>query len=245
MVSFIDKDAETVLISLRANGFSPVQFVEKAADAANLLLQMIPSEATIGITGSATIRQIGIITQLKARGMAVVDVTAPSQFAFDELLRQSLLSDILLASSNAVTLDGKLVNIDAYGNRVAGMIFGPKKVILVISKNKFVRDVNEAIDRIKNVIAPYHARARGSRTPCSVDLQCTGCDSPERICNVTMIIEKKPQFTEISIILVGEDLGLGWHPDWPKERKERIAASYLESRKGHSKAVQHIHPQKS
>ena len=230
MVSFMDKDVETVLISLRANGFKPVEFVEKAGDATNLHLQMIPSYAAVGITGSATIRQIGLIAQLKARSTAVVDVTAPSQFAFEEVLRQSLLSDMLLASSNAATLDGKLVNIDAYGNRVAGMIFGPKKVILVISKNKFVRDVDEAIDRIKNVIAPYYARARGSKIPCPVDLRCTQCNSPERICNITTIIEKKPQFTEISIILVGEGLGLGWNPDWPKERKDRIAASYLGSR---------------
>ena len=113
MVSFMDKDIEKVLSALRANRFKPVEFVEKASDATSLLLQMIPSDATIGIAGSATIRQLGVITQLKARGAVLVDVAEPSQLAFEDLLRRSLLSDILLASSNAVTVDGKLVNIDS------------------------------------------------------------------------------------------------------------------------------------
>ncbi|MBA7645636.1 hypothetical protein ES703_53394 [subsurface metagenome] len=117
------------------------------------------------------------------------------------------------------------------------MIFGPKRVILVIGMNKVVHNVDEAVDRIKNVIAPYHAMSIGRKTPCAVDGHCTDCKSPDRICNVTTIIEKKPSSTDIAIILVGEDLGLGWDPVWPKERRERIASVYRETRKSYAQST--------
>jgi len=232
MALVINKDIESVVKSLKANRFEPVEFVEKADTATTLVLDMIPLEATVRVAGSTSVRQIGLAAQLKRRGTTVIDAVQPSELPIDE--RRRLPSDILLASSNAVTLDGKLVNIDGVGNRMASMIFGPKRVILVIGMNKIVHDVDEAIDRIKNVIAPYHAMSLGRKTPCAVDGCCTDCKSPDRICNVTTIIEKKPSSTDIAIVLVGEDLGLGWDPDWPKERKERIASVYRETRKGYS-----------
>lgn len=228
MASGISKDAKIVLKSLKANRFAPVEFVETAAAATELILDMIPMESTVGVTGSTSVRQIGLIAQLKRRGTTVIDQFEPSELPRDEYLRQIVRSDILLTSSNAVTLDGKLVNIDGAGNRVAGMIFGPKRVIVVIGANKFVRNVDEAIDRIKNVIAPYHAMTGKRKTPCAIDLRCTDCKSPGRHCNVTTIIEKKPFLTDIAIVIVGEDLGLGWELGWSEERKERIASVYQE-----------------
>lgn len=226
MAAAISKDIEAVVKSLKANHFKPVKYVDKADSATKVVLDMIPLEATVGFAGSMSVTQIRIFTPLRKRGTTLIPVVAPSGSLPEERMRQTLRTDILLASSNAVTLDGKLVNIDGIGNRVAGMIFGPKKVILVIGINKIVRNVNEAIDRIKNVIAPYHAMTIGRKTPCATELRCTDCKSPERICNVTTIIEKKPSSTDIAIVLVGEDLGLGWDPDWPEDRKERIASVY-------------------
>jgi len=231
----INKDIATVVKSLKANRFTPVEFVENADTATKLVLDMIPLEATVRVAGSTTVRQIGLVAQLKRRGTAIIDRAQPSEIPVDE--RRRLRSDILLASSNAVTLDGKLVNIDGIGNRVANMIFGPKRVILVIGMNKVVHNVDEAVDRIKNVIAPYHAMSIGRKTPCAVDGHCTDCKSPDRICNVTTIIEKKPSSTDIAIILVGEDLGLGWDPVWPKERRERIASVYRETRKSYAQST--------
>lgn len=234
----INKDIETVVKSLKANRFDPVEFVEEADTAARLVLDMIPLDASVGVAGSTSIRQMDIIARLKKRGTTVIDIMAPNESPPDELMRQTLRSDILLASSNAVTLDGKLVSIDAAGNRVAGMTFGPKRVILVIGANKIVRDVDEATDRLKNVTAPYHAMTLGSKTPCATTGRCTDCKSPERICNVTTIIEKKPWLTDIAIVLVGEDLGLGWDPDWPKEHRERIASVYQEIMEGYLKLLE-------
>jgi hypothetical protein len=233
-------DIEIVLKSLKENRFNLVEFVEDANIVTKLVLDMIPLKASVGVPGSVTVRQIGLVAQLKARGTSVIDVTAPSNFAFEELARQALHADILLTSSNAITLDGKLVNIDGTGNRVAGIAFGPKRVILVIGTNKIVRDVEEAIWRIKNVIAPYHGRARGKKTPCAINGYCTDCSSSERMCNITTIIEKRPSFSDITILLVGKDLGLGWNPSWSRERIERIAATYREARKGFSEYAQRI-----
>jgi len=228
-VAIGNKDIKTVVKSLKANRFDPVEFAEEGDTATRLALDMIPLEAIVGVPGSSSVRQIGLVSQLKRRGTTVIDIWEPSKLSQEEGLRQSLCSDILLTSSNAVTLDGKLVNIDGIGNRVAGMIFGPKKVIFVIGTNKLVRDVDEAIYRIKNTTTPYHAKHIGAKTPCAVLGHCTDCKTPERACNITTIIEGKPRFTDIAVILVDEDLGLGWNPDWPEARKERIASVYRET----------------
>lgn len=240
MVPKLSKDIEIVLKSLKENSFNPVEFMERAGAATKFVLDMIPLNATVGVAGSTTIRQLGLITRLRERGTRVIDIGKPSRLSIDELARRTLRSDILLASSNAVTLDGKLINTDAIGNRVAGMIFGPRRVIVVVGVNKIVRNVDEAMDRIKKIIAPYHSKTKGRRTPCAMDGRCVDCNSAERLCRVTTIIEKKPHFTDIAIVLVGEDLGLGWDPNWPEERRKKMALAYHEARRDLSRAIQNF-----
>ena len=139
---------------------------------------------------------------------------------------------MFLASTNAVTLDGKLVNIDGGGLRVTGMVFGPLLSIVVAGRNKIVRDVDEALWRIKNVIAPVHTKTIGWDCPGSDIGKCVEpenfCPPERRICNIIMIVESKPavQELEMAVILVDEDLGLGWDPAWPQERKDKILSEY-------------------
>jgi hypothetical protein len=101
-----------------------------------------------------------------------------------------------------------------------------KQVILLVGANKIVRDLGEALERVQKVISPYHAKYLGLSTPCAATGECSDCNSPQRICNITTIISKKPPLVDFLIVLVGEDLGLGWDPEWPKERIEKIAAAY-------------------
>jgi hypothetical protein len=222
MVSAGNQDIQTVIKSLKANRFDPVEFAEDVDQAAKLVMDLIPLDAKIGMSGSMTVRQLGLRDQLTKRGnfQTVRQGQAPGEDP------RRLQNDTLLCSSNAVTLDGKLVNIDGMGNRVSGMFYGTKRVILVIGQNKIVRNVDEALKRVKLVISPYHGMTLGVKAPCAVDGHCSDCSSPGRICNITTIIEKKPRMTEFAIVMVGQDLGLGWDPDWPAERKERIAAAY-------------------
>jgi hypothetical protein len=217
-------DIKTVIKALKANNFK-VEYLEKSADAVDMILGMIPIDATIEMAGSVSVGQLGLIDRLRARGNKGLDFPNPSdREAFEAMMK--LRRDILLVSSNAVTLDGKLINTDGMGNRVSGMFFGVKKVILLIGQNKIVRNVDEGLERVQKIISPYHATCLGLNTPCSKTGKCEDCNSPQRICNITTIITKKPPSVEFNIILVGEDLGLGWDPDWPEERKEKIAAAY-------------------
>jgi len=140
---------------------------------------------------------------------------------------------VFLAGTNAITLDGRLVNVDAAGNRVAGMFHGHPKSIVVVGRNKLVNNLDEAFNRIRNVIAPNHMWIRAvelggdrTETPCVATGACSDCRSKDRMCNVFTIIEGKPLRTDISIVIVDEDLGLAWDESWPRERIDRIKEEY-------------------
>jgi len=227
------KDIEVTLKSLTSRGFKGF-YAENRETAKNKILEMIPVEATVGIGDSTTVKQIGVIEELKKRGTTVYDgfYRGITQEKHDEMLRKSALCDVFLTGTNAVTLDGRLVNVDAVGNRVAGIFFGHKFSIVVVGKNKLVKDLDEAFHRIRKLIAPTHARLRvelggkPSKTPCIVTGQCTDCRSEDRICNIFTIIEGKPLKTNIYVVIVDEDLGLAWDESWPKERISHIINEY-------------------
>ena len=213
------KEMERVIEALKLNNYDPVIYVDKAADAVPIILDMIPPDASLEMAGAVSVSQLGILDLLRKRGNKGLEFPRPGEFPTSR-------RDVLLVSSNAVTLDGKLVNTDGMGNRVTGMAYGVKKVILLIGANKIVQDVEEAVDRVQNVISPYHAKYIGLSTPCAATETCHDCDSPQRICNITTILLKKPPAVDFSIILTGEDLGLGWDPSWPEKRIEKIKAAY-------------------
>jgi hypothetical protein len=216
-------DIETVVKSLRANKFK-VEYVDRATDAVPIILEAIPADASIEMAGSVSVGQLGLLDKLRERGNKGLDFPKPEEFSFDAMWKNR--RDVLLVSTNAVTLDGKLVNTDGMGNRVSTMFFGVKQVILLVGANKIVRDLGEALERVQKVISPYHAKYLGLNTPCAATGECSDCNSPQRICNITTIISKKPPMVDFLIVLVGEDLGLGWDPEWPRERIETIAAAY-------------------
>jgi len=228
----LEAQIEKALKNLLANNFDTKAAENKNA-AKGIIVNSISEEAVVGIGDSATTRQIGIIEELERKGTRVLNpfsrelTTDHAKTTIrDNISRQIFSCDVLVTGTNAVTRDGKLVNIDAVGNRVASMIFGPRKVFIVVGKNKIVKDVNEALYRIKNLIAPFHARTKGFTTPCAQTGRCSDCNAPKRICSVTSIIEKRPWRTEISVILVNEDLGLSWDEKWPQDRIHRIKSNY-------------------
>jgi len=194
--------------SLEKNGFQTF-YAKTKETAAKEILDIIPPNALVGVGGSITIRELGIIEALSKRGNKVADHWQ-SGLSPEELImirRQQLTSDVFLTSSNAVTEDGKLINVDGVGNRVAAMIFGPKKVIVVAAINKIVKDLDAAINRVNNVASPMNAKRLNCKTPCIITGYCTDCESPDRICSVTTIISRKPSLTDFTIMLVGEELG--------------------------------------
>jgi L-lactate utilization protein LutB len=231
----IDDQAITQTLAALERSWFRTHYAPSAQEARGWLLDTIPPHAVVGAGDSTTLRQIGIWDELQRRGNRVVNPIT-KELTLDPgkrsqlltTLRNSLSSDVYLTSANAVTLDGKLVSIDRVGNRLAGMLFGPPDVIVVMGRNKIVRNQQDAIRRIKNVIAPAHAGWKGRNTPCATTGKCSECDDLDRICRATLIIEKRPHFTSMSVLMVGEDLGLGWDHRWPAERIEAIRTRYQE-----------------
>jgi hypothetical protein len=189
-------------------------YVPTATEAKAEVLGLIPSPASVIRCGSETVGGLGLWAEIAARpGVTLLDPYAPglSKEQGAEVRRQGLLADVMVASSNAITIDGRLVNLDGTGNRVGGMIFGPKKVILVVGMNKVAADVDAAMARVRTYAAPANnmrlGEAYGLKNPCLEDGRCHQCASETRICNIWSIIEGSAVQDRIHVVLVGEDLG--------------------------------------
>jgi len=223
--------AET-LGSLEQNLFDAV-YAGDIETAREKVLGLIPVGATVGVGDSVSVRQLGVLEELQAKGRIVVnpfseDISLRSsarEITEDqrwEMHKIAVNCEFFITGTNVVTRDGKLFNTDAGGNRVAGMIFGPRHVIVVVGRNKIVRDLDAAFDRMKNMVAPELCKIKQRKTPCVKTSRCTDCKTEERACNVTTILEKRPTYTPFTVVMVDEDLGLGWEADWPQGRIDRI-----------------------
>jgi L-lactate utilization protein LutB len=178
---------------LKKRGFDAI-YAKTAADALAVVMKEAEAAGSVGWGGSETIKQIGARDALIESGKEIRD--------------HQMEADLFLLSANAITTDGRIVNIDGRGNRVAASICGPKRVIYVIGRNKVVDGgIDAAIARIKKYACPPNCRRLGKNTPCAATGVCTDCDSPDRICKVTAIFDRKPTGISALAIVVGEDLG--------------------------------------
>jgi L-lactate utilization protein LutB len=206
---FQEKQVERTIHALKKNNFEAL-FVSDSKTAFEEVMKRIPDGATVGVGGSVTLTQIGLLDALGKRNIQLI---SPAQQAknMDErmdLFRKSFSSDFFLSSTNAITEDGKLFNVDATGNRVGAMFIGPKKTIIVSGVNKIVKDIETAEKRVKEWTAPQNAKRLGRKTPCVETGVCADCSSPDRICNIYVTLAKRPSRTEVVVILVGEKLGI-------------------------------------
>ena len=181
-----------------------------AAQAKAEIVEMVPQGATVFRCGSMTAVGIGLWEAIAA--LPEVKLIDPYRAELSpeeglELRRQGLTADVMIASTNAITLDGRLVNLDGMGNRVAAMAFGPKKVILVVGINKVAPDLESAIARVKHHAAPINNIRYGLNNPCVETGLCSDCRSPQRICNMWSTIEGHMIKDRIHVKLIGENLG--------------------------------------
>jgi hypothetical protein len=204
-----EMQAQRTVQALKKNNFD-AQYFPKATDALEALWKSIPEGATVGVAGSMTLDQIGFYDAIQKRPVKLLNPFAKglSPEEGGKIRRAIFSADVFVGSSNAVTEDGKLYNIDATGNRVAAMIFGPKRVVLLCGVNKIVKDVHEAHKKVKEWVAPMNVKKLGRKAPCVQTGQCADCASPERICNAYVTLVKKPRQTDFSVFLIGEELGL-------------------------------------
>ena len=174
------------------------------------IVAMIPEGATVFRCGSMTTVGMGLWDEIaKVPGVEIIDPYQPGLSPDEsvQLRKQGMTADVMIASSNAITLDGKLVNLDAMGNRVAAITFGPKKVILVVGMNKVAPDLDSAMARVKHYAAPVNSIRLGLENPCVKTGLCSDCKTPHRICNMWGIIEGHMIKGRIHVKLVGENLG--------------------------------------
>jgi len=199
---------ERTIKALKRNNFD-AQFFPKTSEALEAVWKMIPEGSKVGIGGSLTLTQIGFFDEVQKRPVQLLNPFAKglSPEEADRIRREIFTADFFLCSSNAVTEDGKLYNIDATGNRVGAMIFGPKKVILLCGANKIVKDIADAQKRVQEYTAPMNVKRLGLKPPCGQTGECADCASAERICNAYVILAKKPRRTDYMIFFIGEDLG--------------------------------------
>lgn len=179
-----------------------------SSEALEAILELIPQGSTVGAGGSVTLRESGLLERLEERGDELRFHTP--DMGPEESMRvrkEAVTCRYFLCSSNAVTMEGELVNTDGIGNRVAGMVFGPETVIVLAGANKLVANREEAFSRIRNVAAPANARRLGIPAPCVEKGRCVDCRSPVNICRVTTIISGKPMWTDLKVFLAAEPLG--------------------------------------
>ncbi|OGL46352.1 MAG: hypothetical protein A2161_07730 [Candidatus Schekmanbacteria bacterium RBG_13_48_7] len=194
--------------ALRKNRFAAVYF-DNVDGVCEYLQANIPSNVTLGLGGSVTVQELGIIPLLEKKGVHVVNPynqDSPREQLLDQR-RQSLLAEYYLTGTNAVTMDGQLVNIDGLGNRIAALAFGPKKVFVIVSTSKITSTVDEALKRIQNVAAPLNTRRLDRNTPCRDTGKCMDCSSDERICNATLILRRATLPNRITVVFVDAHLG--------------------------------------
>jgi hypothetical protein len=198
--------------ALNANNFDAV-VVDNAMEAKTRVLEkMIPETGAKSISwgGSLTFIATGIYDAVKESDDLKVLDTFVKGLTAEEMLerrRQSLLVDLFVTGSNAVTETGQLVNLDMFGNRIGAITFGPKHVIILVGRNKIVTDLDEAMFRIKNYAAPVNTMRLGKKTPCSKTSYCEECKSPDRICNTWTITEKSFPKGRVKVVLINEDMG--------------------------------------
>ena len=198
--------------ALESNNFDVYLAENKQAACETVLKDIIPNlnARTISWGGSMTFIDTGLYSQLKENPDLEVLDTFDKNIPAEEMLerrRQALLVDLFITGTNAVTETGQLVNLDMIGNRIGALTFGPKWVIVLVGRNKIAADLDEAMFRVKNYVAPVNSMRLDKKTPCVKTSFCQECKSPDRICNTWTITEKSFPKGRVKVVLINEDLG--------------------------------------
>ena len=195
--------AEHVIKGLQSRNMSGY-YAKNKEEALKTALELIPKGSSISMGGCMSAQEIGLVSALKESDYHFID---RSKMEPREALLAAYDADIFLASANAMTDDGILVNIDGNSNRVSCIAQGPKKVIFIVSMNKICSDLDSAMKRARNIAAPANAQRFDIKTPCKLTGKCTDCKSQDTICCQFLITRYSRHTERIHVILVNEDLG--------------------------------------
>ena len=198
---------EKLICNLKARNIDAYYF-DDIQQPTDRLLELIPNHCSVGIGNSQTLIKMNISKLLQARGNIVFDkAMAKDKEEIINLKKKALLADYYITGTNAVSHEGHLVNIDHSGNRVAAMLYGPDKVIVIVGTNKIVDSLDDAINRARNIAAPANAKRAGLNPPCTTIGECIDCRSTERACNNLVVIEGQNDKDRMKVFIVNECLG--------------------------------------
>lgn len=204
---YYNKRAKVLLKNLQKRHFEAF-YCETREDALAKALERIPAGASVGWGGATSAEQIGLLDALRRGNYSAVDrdkASSPEERV--AAMRNCLLTDCFITGANAISLEGEMVNIDGMGNRVAAIVYGPKKIIVIAGMNKIVDTLEDAVTRARTVAAPVNKQRFGGETPCGVTGSCADCLSEGCICNQILITRNCRPAGRIAFIMVGEELG--------------------------------------
>ncbi len=205
---YYEMNAKTLITALEKRNMSAC-YVKTKEEALQKALSLIEEGSSVSWGGSESIKEIGLINELYKRDKnKLLDrAMATSPEEANKIMHDALSADYFLMSTNALTLDGELVNIDGNANRLAALLYGPKNIIMIVGMNKLVKDVDEGLSRIRNYTAPLNAVRLGCDTPCGKVGHCCDCTAPASMCCQIVTTRFSRVKDRIKIILVGEELG--------------------------------------
>lgn len=183
-------------------------YCNTAEEALCKALEQIPVGSSVGWGGAKSAEQIGLLDAVRKGDYRAIDrdaCTTPEEK--EQTDRAALFADCYIAGANAMSLDGEMVSIDGNGNRVAAIVYGPKKVIVIVGMNKICDSLDGAIERARTVAAPINMQRFMKATPCAATGCCADCKSPDSICNQILITRNCRPAKRICYIVVGEELG--------------------------------------
>ncbi|MGL5353891.1 MAG: lactate utilization protein [Clostridium sp.] len=196
------------LVKILNDNYYNAFYCENLDEAKEKLISLIPYESSIALGGSVTLNQMDLINYFREGNYNLFDRYADVPFSETvEIMRQSMLADFLVTSTNAITRKGELVNVDSTGNRAAAMIFGPKKVIVIVGANKLVDTLDDAHKRIREV-AIINAKRIKHKSPCTISGACSDCNVKDRICNYVSVVNNGRKFEDrFTVLVVADNVG--------------------------------------
>ncbi|MCI8559248.1 MAG: lactate utilization protein [Lachnospiraceae bacterium] len=204
---YYENTAKTIISNLEKRQMKG-WYCEDSAAAVKKVLELLPEQASVTWGGTMTMEECGLMDALKKGNYTLIDRFAgKTPQEKKEIYAKVVCADYFFMSTNAITLDGELVNVDGAGNRVACLSSGPDNVIILAGMNKVAASVEEGHDRVRNTAAPINALRLNKKTPCAVTGRCSNCQSPDCICSQIVITRRSHIPGRIQVILIGEELG--------------------------------------
>lgn len=205
--TFYEAEAASIIKHLERRGMEGY-YCSTSKEAVEKALSFMEKGASISWGGSETLKECGIMDAIRTADFKLIDRdTGKNPQERTVLMKQGLTADYFLMSSNAITKDGQLVNIDGTGNRAAALVYGPEHVLLFVGMNKVTKTLEEAISRVHEIAAPANAIRLGLHTPCSITGSCANCLSTDCVCSHTVLTRFNRIPGRIKVLLIGECLG--------------------------------------